>query len=759
MLRLTLFELNKLWTKRSFVLAVCVLLLIHIFLLWYTYLPDEETPPLSSYKKIHMQLSCMSEAEKADYIARQKETIDGVCFVRDILAMQGFQNEMGDVLAEQEMQNNPGRFETYYDVYQSGSYLKFTDSLEQEKTFIDEIYDEQQRVAGYGEYLRSIQANKDMLSGISIFSEGDSEGFSTRNIDKSAADYANLTDANIRFFPSKGIIIAMESIWTDLLLLLCVMLFVGGLITEEKEKKLFLVTRGTKYGILHDITAKLGALFIHCILLTILFYLVNLVFAGENVGWFHPEVSLQSVAAYTQSSLSVSLLGYIVLSILTKAFVLFGIGSLLAAFCIVCDVAVLPYLAWMGIVGISMLLYLIVPADSVFSVCKYLNPIGLLKTENLYGGYLNFNLFGYPVSRLRLSLMLILLLCVIGILGSLLLFARMQSFEIRKLRLSFSLPFKPHINIWRHEGYKLLITNRGLVLLLLVALLLALRSTNRTYTPSVIEQYYRDIMKELEGEYTKEKESLIISEKKRYEEAFEKIDEINEMESSGEIDDVAADELRTRINMTLSFYPAFSRVEKQYQHIKEYGGAFVYDTGYLYLLGVWEDAFSVDFLILSIGIILVASSAVSMEYQTGTLFLLCATKTGWRKILARKYMICMGAAAGLALVPVICRSCCIASVYPMHGFSTAIQNIPYYSEFVVSLPIGIFILLFIFSQMAVAVLIVVITLGLSLWRKNQVQTIFFSLLFLTVPIILKQLGFEIAKWFSLYPLYGWTGII
>ncbi len=46
MYRLTCFELDKVWRKRSFLLSVAVLLAINIFLLWYTNLPNNETPPI-----------------------------------------------------------------------------------------------------------------------------------------------------------------------------------------------------------------------------------------------------------------------------------------------------------------------------------------------------------------------------------------------------------------------------------------------------------------------------------------------------------------------------------------------------------------------------------------------------------------------------------------------------------------------------------------------------------------------------------------
>lgn len=94
MLRMIPFEFSKIWRKRSFLLSMCVLLLIHLFLLWYTSLPNEETPPLSAYKTLCAEISGKSETEKALYLSELKEKID----------------------------SHPGMFEKYYDLYQSGEY-------------------------------------------------------------------------------------------------------------------------------------------------------------------------------------------------------------------------------------------------------------------------------------------------------------------------------------------------------------------------------------------------------------------------------------------------------------------------------------------------------------------------------------------------------------------------------------------------------------------------------------------------------------
>lgn len=758
MLRLISFELERIWRKKSFLLSVFALVVVHGFLLWYTTLPNEETPPLSAYGSIQSLLCTMNEEEKTGYIAGLKEDMDGICFVHDILTLQGFHNEMGNALAQQELQKNVGVFENYYDSYVSGSYLQFTDSFVRERNLIVELYAEQQKVAGYGDYLHSIQTGRTALSDIAVFG-ADKDSYSWRNLQKSSRDYAALGTDTIVFTPSRGIAGAMENAWTDLLLLLSVMLFVGSLITEEKEKKLFLITRSTRHGILHSITAKLAALLLHCILLTAAFYLISLLFFGLQTGGFPPFAALQSLAAYGESCLSISIMEYLLLSVLTKALVLYGMGTVLSLLGILCSLTALPFLAGTGIMGASALLYYMIPAGSPPAVFKYLNPLGLLKTENLYAGYLNFNFFGYPLSRTGLSLMLILLLCIGGSLGSILVFAGAQNLELRRLHPSFSIPFHPHTHILRHESYKFLITNHALILLLLFAGLLSYRNSEQVYRPSVWEQYYGDIMEVLEGELNPEKEALILSERARYEEALQTIRQLDELTASGALSADSADALKTQANMVLCFYPAFLRVEQQYERICREGGSFVYDTGYLYLFGILENPFPIDFLLLSVGIILTVSGTITMEYQSGSRLLLCPTKVGRRKIFRYKFGICAIVSCLLALVPLLCRIYRIRSVYPLRSLGAPLGSIAHFADSILPLPLILAILLFALMQMGAVLLVAVLTLCLSLWRKQQLQTIFFALLLLVVPLLLHLLGFDMAKWFSLYPLYNIMGTL
>ena len=234
------FELQKVWRKGSFLGLMALLLLLNVFFLWYLNQPTGDEPPLFAYKAVCQDISGMTEQEKLIYIRNLKERADGLSLVEQVQSLYSQGSESGDSLADQLKDGNSDLYEKYEELYRTGDYLVYTDSLAKERTLLDELYEEISAVSDYEDYLAAVQERNHQLGGISIFqSSGSKETFSSRNTAKSAADHAGLSSANIHWFPSKGITMAVESQVTDLLLLLSVFLFVGQLITEEKGKGLW----------------------------------------------------------------------------------------------------------------------------------------------------------------------------------------------------------------------------------------------------------------------------------------------------------------------------------------------------------------------------------------------------------------------------------------------------------------------------------------------------------------------------------------
>lgn len=775
------YELEKIWMRKDFLLAVSALLFVNLFLLWYTNLPDETMPPLSAYKAFQKEISGMSEEEKGDYMEALKGTLDTMEFVQEVLIARQISGEMGEYFLKHALESRPGVFEQYYDSFQKGDYLKFTDSFYQEKALADELYEEWRKVSGYGDYLRTVRENSRILGNIGIFSGQETDTFSSRNIAKEEKDYGRLTDTGIRWMPEKPLTRAMESLWTDLLLLLSVFLFVGHLIFREKERGLFYVIRSARHGVYPCILAKLAALFIHCAAVSFLLYGTNLLFFSVTAGlgsvdgfW---EAPLQSIAGYMESCYSAFVGRFVFVSLLTKGTALFCVASLLTALCIPADNIFLPY-GTVGIsCGVSWALYLLFPAGSGWSALKYCNLAGVMRTENLYGAYLNFNLFGYPVSRTGVSWILMALLSLAGIILCLLFFGRGQNFSLKERsgvlpwekillwnKLSLWSTFvsvcnpekKLHKGLLRHEGYKIMITGRALPVLAAFLLLIGYKELNREYAVSAKEQYYQDIMLHLEGELTQEKEALILAEENRFQEAFDNIRRIEEMVSDGEVTLEAGEDLKAPWYAVTAFYPSFGRVWQQYQKILDRGGYFLYDTGYLYLLGAGRSDLAVNLLMLTLCSVFAFGNCLAMEYQSGAWRLLSPSAQGKRKVFLRKTGICLLTMAIASLVPFLCRAVRLSVWFPMHGLEFPADNISYCSSFPVRMPLVCFLLLAALSQ---AVSMVIVTLGvvlLSGWRKSYVQTIFFALLLFASPLMLKLLGFEFAGQFSVYPLYSWT---
>lgn len=132
------------------------------------------------------------------------------------------------------------------------------------------------------------------------------------------------------------------------------------------------------------------------------------------------------------------------------------------------------------------------------------------------------------------------------------------------------------------------------------------------------------------------------------------------------------------------------------------------------------------------------------------------TKEGRKNILLRNGGICLCTSVVFSLVPFLCRAVGISQTYPLHGWGFSVNNIPYCSDFPLPVPVVFYIFLLVLAQAASVMIITLVVLVISAWRKNHIQTVFFAILVLAVPLTLKLLGFSFAGWFSVYPLYSWT---
>lgn len=752
MVRMIWYEFAKVWGKRQFLVLVLVILLTNTLLHWYVNRETEFQPGLNAYKKAAETMDSMTEAEKFVYLQNMAEKLESIRVTNQIATWLGRgDNTKDDLTADYQK-----TFEEWYPVYKEGNYLTYTDSLEQEIELIDELYGQAKLVTRYGEYLEQMQQSQDELGGISIFAdsrESQENTFATKNIEKSREDYRDRTAKNVRWMPSKSPVSVMDSLITGILFLISIFLLAVWTIMEEKEKKLFFITRVTDRGILHNILARIAGLGFGCLFLAVLLYGSSYLFYGVTAGFFDLSRDIQSVAEYMQSCYNITVGQFMLYALLTKVAVGFCFGLLLQFIVILSYRRIIPFVAGIAVLGANMMMYAFFPAVGLLCPLKYLNLIGIFHTDVLYGDYMNFNIAGVPLSRTGLCLLLLVTLCIAGCAAVIISFCRGERFYLIQRQRGRRVLFRAHSNVFRHEGYKLFITNRGLFILIACLLLAGSYYASHAYNISVREEYYRDLMMKLEGELTAEKEAVLFDEKERYDRAFSQLEQIDLMEAEGTITKRQADEKRDICNSVLMFYPSFERAWRQYEHIQEEGGVFIYDTGYLYLFGILGKGFLAELLVFSICILLVFGNAVPMEYQNKTNLLICSSALGMRKVIWRKGWLCVLTGSCLPACMWLFHWLYLRRDFSFHYGGSSVHGIYQYQGLPVNVPIWLFVLAAVFVQMLVCSLMALSVMLLSYWRKSFMQTVLIGAVVLVVPLVLYIQGFEFLKYLTVYPLY------
>lgn len=282
---------------------------------------------------------------------------------------------------------------------------------------------------------------------------------------------------------------------------------------EEKEKRLFYVTRATKYGMFQNIAARIIALWLSCVFFSAILYGSSCAFYFFTSGLGDLSYDIQSVSSYMQSSYSLSIGRYMLLSVFSKAMAIFCFGLFLQFIAIVCRKKIMPFLVGITVLAASALMYKLMPGVGVLNCFKYSNIIGFLHTENLYGDYLNFDIGGYPVSRTGFSILLLAFLTVICCIALFVSFYYGRNLYFKQSKVRTKIWFKPHVSIFRHECYKIFIANHALYILAVCIFAAGYHNCSHNYFSSAQEQYYKDLMLHLEGELNDEKETLLLSEK------------------------------------------------------------------------------------------------------------------------------------------------------------------------------------------------------------------------------------------------------
>jgi hypothetical protein len=760
-MRLLKYELLKTWCSRLFIGALLILTALNIFLLWYNERPSNDTPPNSAYSKLHNDISGKTEQQKLNYINGEYDKLNGFVIIEQLNMFKAQrQNDFTKGQIAQLESDNADIIKKYETEYKRGNNLKYTSSLQAELNFITVQHDEITKVENYNNYLKDISEKAKILTGISIFAQSqNNDDFSSRNIQITAKDYGLMSNTKITFDVSKGFTTATEFVVTDIIAIFLMFVIAAILIFDEKDKGLFSIIKPTADGRAGTILAKIGALSINMLIITLLLFGSNLIYMSMTTGLGDLSRSVQSIGMFMGSTLQVNVLEYLTIFLCTKFVAYFTVALVIVLISIFAKHPSITYLTATIIFIISIVPYSFIAATSYLNIFKYINLVSFVRTNTLFEMYLNLNFFSNPVNLITASFVTIIFIFV------LLFIANVISFCKKKMLQSGNPPFKklldkirifrykPSASVFRHEGYKLLIVNKAAFFIILFIIFQVYSTKDSKLYLSINDCYYKNYMTVLQGSIKPDKEIFLTDEQKKFSDAHAKIATIDALVERGKLTEQQAQAVEAPFVDILAPEQAFKDVLQKYNYVKSHPGTqFVYDTGYNKLFGITPNNDTIADLKLIVMCILCFVAMFSMEYKNGAVRIIGTTPLGRAYTANLKITICIITIIPFFIANYILDLLLINNYYGFSGLLSSISSLQNFSHWPMFISILGYMIIMYLLRFIAGIIAVMVVLAISLKIKKVVYAMLVASLLVITPVILSMLGLKFLYNVSLIPI-------
>ncbi len=746
-MRLVTFEFLKIVTSKRFLITFFLLLGINFAFLTYSgYRESKTSIPYQAYRLLEHDLKGKTNEEKGAFLKKEYERVSGLYLIYTIQNSLKSENPSMRNYGEALREENKELYNQYYEMSKCNQVFKYTKDIYIEQSFLEKMKNDYDKVNHYDKEINAILEEAEILQSIVLFNKTN-DNLSLKTITRTATAYKEMLGTPINFEIEKGIEKVTSLSLTDFFVLIMIFLFSSILITEEKEKNLFTIIKSTKNGQSKTIIAKITALFLGVLLVNFIFYGMNFVYYALFVGYGDLSSTLQSLPLFMFSTLKINIFEYLFLFFLTKVLIFFLIGMIMFYFSIHFNHSVTCLISITTLILIDFFLLKTIDVNSSINLFRAFNLIYLVNTNSIYQIYGNLQ-FGNLLFE-KSSILLILQMTFIIFFISLSLFKYLKSMsitlkenrifsKIRNFKLFKKLGFK---SVLAFETYKLLFTNKVLLISLLFLCLLGFNYKNQSFNLSYNEMFYKGYMDVLKGDLTKEKEDRILNIKKEYDEAQAKINEIIKLYEKGEVTFTEASIAQMPYEDILATKNLFSRIEEKYDYIKENPQAkFVYDTGYNKLFRINNKVNENDISILIVTIISLLSLFI-MEYKTGFIHILNATVRGRKRTARPKIIVSLLLCSFIYFLSVVFEILNIFKMYGIDNLSSSIISLTYFHDLPSSITILEYLILFLLTKYISYIMLVLLIEFITLKLKNLVYAFTISIIILFIPILLNALNF------------------
>ena len=320
---------------------------------------------------------------------------------------------------------------------------------------------------------------------------------------------------------------------------------------------------------------------------------------------------------------------------------------------------------------------------------------------------------------------------------------------------------KTHSSLFRHEIYKILVTQKGILVFVFLAISQVVIASNLPPIGSD-EFYYQNYMEQLSGLWNEDKEEFIVDEQERFNdldqlamEAQEKYNrsEISEHELSATNQYVATNKLPFN-----SFLKVLVKVDMMKQG-EEKEQVLVYETGYNLLLGKSYFGLSNELIQISIFIaclIVLLTLYMAEEYETDMINIIKTTVNGRDNLISTKIILGLLTTIIMYIISFLPSLLMVNQLYPLNNLSAPLSSISSMDYVMPDLSISIggylSIIYIIRFVAAVCTFLLSYIVACKLERSNVAIALLTTVT--VVPLLLRMLGFEWVDHVSLNAFYS-----
>ena len=743
-MNILLYELRKLLSNKTFIYLSICLIVINIFLV-YADISQSDSLSVKNHQ-IYNEVKENIPENKLDYLQEK------IIFYNTINEYeQNYDDSFSLVYFDNEISNFDTEFITNYNI--------FITSDEYEKMYIYydiycNLYDYYLNIENYNDYVIDVLDNVETYSS-GILSKNMSED-NKLTLKKEGEYFDKLKDVYLKDINYLGINLFIESFTSTILMFIAIILLVFNCFYVDENINIDTIVKITKKGRWITAIAKYFAILIIAIILQMFFVIASLIMYQIVFLPIDFSSPIQSIPLLYESPYNITISEFLMFTTLIKVFAITCITSMFLMIYKLFKNKIVIVIVYIIILFVSLLFYLNIEFVDYNNILKFINLFTFMNANTYLMVYKGYTILFYQSIIMWIIVLFSLVLFISSIIY-LIFYNTKKETKIRIKMPNFKILYS-HTNLLVHELYKLLITNR--ILIVIVCLLFVqLYFYNQSKLPDYQMQYEHKInesFREFGGFMTDEKKAIILEKDEYYKQKYAEMNEVKKQYNDNKINDTEYSNALDEYIVDTKNLSYFSSV------IKKYGGQdyLLNSKGYRSLFtfeSIEREIRSSLFIILSIIVLLF--SIYTSDYNCCNKTIYDITKNGRKTKLNNRLIITIIGCVIIVLVYSFLEFNFINSMYsldcwnaPLKAAIQITENFKTLPAILKELPFYVNYFFVIVIRLFGAITAGLIVLFISFYNKKSIFSIIISIVILVVPLLLFLMDIVFIIPFSLFDM-------